>query len=165
MIEVKVAWSAIESHVLGLVNQIKKSKKKYNWIVSLNRGGLYAGVRLSHLMGIRHGVLSVESYSYKKKKDIRGDTVISMVGGFKNGDRVLLVDDIADSGDSLVFAAQRIRDLASNVGQIETATIHYKPKSIVEPNYFAEEVPNDVWVVYPWASLGETRKKKQDAGK
>ena len=122
-------------------------------------------MRLSHLLGVRHGVLSVESYSGKKKKEMRGDTGISMVGEFKSGDRVLLVDDIADSGESLVFASQRIRDFAPKVAKIDTATIHYKPKSIVEPNFIGKKIENDVWIVYPWESLEETAKKKKDANK
>ena len=88
-----------------------------------------------------------------------------MVGEFKSGDRVLLVDDIADSGESLVFASQRIRDFAPKVAKIDTATIHYKPKSIVEPNFIGKKIENDVWIVYPWESLEETAKKKKDANK
>jgi hypothetical protein len=163
MIEVKSAWSAIESHILSLVNQIKKSKKKYNWIVSLNRGGLIPGVRLSYVLGIKHAVLSLESYTKRNSKVSMSVGGLSKIGEFKKKDRFLIVDDIADSGESLIRAMGEI--VPSTFLPIDTATIHYKTKSLVKPSYFAEEVPNNVWVVYPWESLGETRKKKQDARK
>jgi hypoxanthine phosphoribosyltransferase len=165
MIEYSPSWEEIVLLISKIAKLTKKNKKSYNWIISLNRGGLLAGMRMSHLLGVRHGVLSVESYSGKKKKEIRGDTGISMVGEFKKKDRILLIDDIADSGESLVFAVQRIRDFAPQISSIDTATIHYKPKSVVEPTYIGERVDNDVWINYPWESSEETTKKKKDAAK
>lgn len=164
MIEVKPSWEEISSLISNIARETKKKKKSYDWIVSLNRGGLIPGVRLSHILGSRHAVISVESYTKSgKKKPLVADLGISMVGEFKKGNSILIVDDIADSGESLVFAMQRIRSNCPGAKLIDTATIHYKSKSIVCPDFVGKNINNDVWVTFPWESLQETKKKKKDA--
>lgn len=166
MIEAKPSWEEIASLVASLAVQARKRKKKYDWIVSLNRGGLIPGVRLSHILGVKHAVMSVESYTKSgKKKAMVGDNGVSMVGWFGRGDSILIVDDIADSGESLAFAMQRVRSSCPGAKSIDTATIHYKPKSVVEPTFIAKKIEDDIWVVYPWESLEETTKKRRDASK
>jgi hypoxanthine phosphoribosyltransferase len=52
---------------------------------------------------------------------------------------VLVVDDIADSGKTL-----------SQYKKYSTAVLHYKPQSVIIPTYYAEEVKNNLWIVYPF---------------
>lgn len=52
---------------------------------------------------------------------------------------VLIVDDIADSGKTLEL-----------YDQYRTAVLHYKFQSIHIPTYYAKEVANDDWIVYPF---------------
>ena len=52
---------------------------------------------------------------------------------------VLIVDDIADSGVTL-----------SHYIGYKTATLHYKPQSIIKPSYYVETIDNDMWIVYPF---------------
>ncbi len=164
MKELKPSWEDVADIASSIAKMTKK--KKYDWIVSLNRGGLMAGVRLSHILGLRHAVLSVQSYTKNGiQKKLVAETGMSMCGGFDRGDRILIVDDIADSGESLVFATQRVRWACPGAKVIDTATLHYKPKSIIEPTYIGKKVDNDIWVVYPWESLEETKKKRKDVTK
>jgi hypothetical protein len=159
--ERNLSWNKTVSLISKIAKLTKENKKNYDWIISLNRGGLLIGMRLSHLLGTRHGVLSVESYSGKKKKKMKCDTGISMVGDFKKRSSVLLVDDIADSGESLVFAMEKIKDFAPQIYTIDSAAICYKPKSIILPTYIGEKIENDVWINFPWElkTLKETNAK------
>lgn len=164
MLESKLTWDEIASLISNLALQIKKKKKKYDWIVSLNRGGLIPGVRMSHILGARHAVLSIESYTRMgKKKPLIADNGISMIGEFRKRDTILIVDDIADSGESLAFALHRVRASCPEVKAIDTATIHYKARSVVEPTFFAEKINDDIWITFPWESLQETTKKKRNS--
>jgi hypoxanthine phosphoribosyltransferase len=52
---------------------------------------------------------------------------------------VLIVDDIADSGETL---------LPYKIYQ--TAVLHYKMQSEHIPTYYVEEVDDNVWLSYPW---------------
>jgi hypoxanthine phosphoribosyltransferase len=51
----------------------------------------------------------------------------------------LVVDDICDTGITL-----------KNTVGVYTAVLHYKSQSKVIPTYYAEEIENDSWIVYPF---------------
>jgi hypothetical protein len=70
------------------------------------------------------------------------------------GKRILLVDDVADSGASLTVAKKYLRKLGAS--EIRIATLHYKPASAIKPGYFAETT--EAWVNYPW-EREETKKE------
>lgn len=145
-----LTWQDIEELIIELEVQIKATKKKYDWIIGINRGGLVPSVLLSHRLGVSHGVHTVQSYSGKEKRELKSDLYISMIGLIKPNHNILVVDDIADSGDSLSAALKAIRKKDDDAINIDVATLHYKPQSRFKPNYFAKQIENEVWVMYPW---------------
>ena len=80
----------------------------------------------------------------------------------------LLVDDIADTGDSLIAAMNHLEELGYE--NIRTAALHFKPWSSIVPNYYI--IKTQAWVVYPWelkeftyelaSQLSEEGKSHQD---
>ena len=70
-----------------------------------------------------------------------------------NGRRVLIVDDVWDSGRTIMAVRERVLDAG---GIPETAVLHYKPNRTtynnVRPDYYIDET--DAWIVYPW-DVGE----------
>jgi hypoxanthine phosphoribosyltransferase len=81
------------------------------------------------------------------------------------GKRVLLVDDIADSGKSLQLALNYLQ--GQGAAEIKSATLYYKRKSVIQPSFFEKET--DCWVVFPWETRETLReilnshKGKRDA--
>jgi len=69
-----------------------------------------------------------------------------------SGDKVLITDDVADTGETLNGVKGHYIPRA-----IETrvATVHRKPQSIVIPDYCAAET--DRWIIYPWGTRETTR--------
>src|SRR5207237_10208414 len=71
----------------------------------------------------------------------------------RTGRRVLIVDDVWDSGRTIMAVRERVLDTG---GIPETAVLHYKPShtsySDVGPDYYVDET--DAWIVYPW-DVGE----------
>jgi hypoxanthine phosphoribosyltransferase len=67
---------------------------------------------------------------------------------------VLVVDDVADRGDSLILAKKHIQEMGAN--EVKFATLHYKPWSKFKPDYYASE--HSSWIVYPW-EVTETARK------
>ncbi|HON42876.1 MAG TPA: phosphoribosyltransferase family protein, partial [Bacillota bacterium] len=65
------------------------------------------------------------------------------------GKRILVVDDVWDSGRTIVAVRERIERVG---GEPRTAVLHYKPTHSafpdLSPDYHAAEV--DGWIVYPW---------------
>ncbi len=61
--------------------------------------------------------------------------------------KVLVVDDVCDSGKTLKNVSGKMQELGYN---FLTAVLHAKPRRTVDPDIFLEEVPSDVWINYPW---------------
>lgn len=145
---INLKWSQVD----GLVNSVvKQIHKKYDVIIGVNRGGLVPGVLMSHRMNVRHGVTTIESYQGKRKsRKHKIDYHVSMIGQLSPKTRILLVDDIADSGKSLVETIAVLEKLGCPKKNIDTATLHYKHTSCFKPTYFAKQVKEYDWINYPW---------------
>ena len=70
------------------------------------------------------------------------------------GKRVLIVDDVADSGGSLKLAREHI--LQQGSADVRTAVLYVKPWSAVKPDCWAKETR--LWVVFPWENKETIRK-------
>ena len=113
-------------------------------LLPIARGGLTFAHYLSELLDIRD-VLCINSISYDGEKKL--DTVkvsnIPIIGK----KRVLLVDDIADSGDTLKAVLESIM-IKNPDCEIKTATLFYKKTSVIKPDFTIREATE--WIEYFW---------------
>lgn len=132
----------------GLVKQLKnKIKRPPNIVVSIGKGGSIPGVILAEYFDINNLNLGVKSYNnFNQSKMIEYQALPSYES--LRGAHVLLVDDLADTGETLTYALDKFKQ--GKVEEVETATIFKKTGSKFTPDYFVEEVPSDVWIVHPW---------------
>ncbi|MFQ6129233.1 MAG: phosphoribosyltransferase [Candidatus Hadarchaeaceae archaeon] len=140
---VLMSWEEVEEAVTTLADAIKREFDP-DVIVGIARGGLIPAVRLSHLLGNKLlRVIHVRYYKNVglrlKKPELYAD--IKRISG-----KVLVVDDVTDTGTSLEFVLKHLRRKGAK--EIRVATIAYKPKSRFKPDYYTLET--DKWVVFPW---------------
>ncbi len=114
-------------------------------IVGVARGGLTLAHALAEGLDIREvQTLRTELYDKTSKRD-----VLSIFGkcNFKDISRVLVVDDISDSGDTLKAV---MLHLASEHNDIEfkASTLFYKKTSIYKPDFWINEA--DDWIDFFW---------------
>lgn len=64
-----------------------------------------------------------------------------------SGKNVLIVDDITDTGESMMLAKEFVEKL--NPKEIRTATIFHIRTSKFVPDYYSREI-DWVWVMWPW---------------
>ena len=114
-----ISWDELERLVDELCDMIPDNQ--YEGIYAIPRGGLIIGVMMSHKLGLPM-IDRLQSYYGKK---------------------FLIVDDIADTGETL----EKLK--AEIFANAHTATIHYHKQSVVEPSFWVEEKGDD-WIVYPW---------------
>jgi hypoxanthine phosphoribosyltransferase len=151
MVELKFAapsWDEIYSKVIDLSLKIRGSGCKFDCIVGIARGGWIVARLLSDLLDIADiGSLRIEFY-----KDVgthsRSPIVTQPVSIDVRGKSVLAVDDVSDTGSSLVKAVQHLIDMGA--GSVMVATIHVKPWTIFIPDFYIEVT--DAWIIYPWES-------------
>jgi len=60
--------------------------------------------------------------------------------------KVLVVDDVTDTGESLRVVQSHLEERGAT--EVKTATVYYKPWSLVVPDYYEKETRS--WVVFPW---------------
>src|ERR1700756_1680363 len=88
--------------------------------------------------------------SQSKAKKCRVSYHVSMIGNLESKSKVLLVDDIADSGHSLIEVIKILKKLGCKESNIDTATLHYKIQSKFKPTFYGKQVPDYDWLNYPW---------------
>jgi len=115
----------------------------YQGVVSINRGGLPLGVELSHSLQLPHGLVSAHSYDNHEQSDLTWHG--TLLDPMPEGAKVLLVDDIVDTGETMKAADAMVAEAGL---EVETAALHVKPGRSFHPNFYVTETPN--WVVYPW---------------
>jgi len=104
---------------------------------------------------------NLKSYQEDKPRDGAHSTkdivkVISFPSwiDLKKEDKVLIVDDLADTGLTLREIKQM--DTIINWERQDKkdcwvyATLYYKPKTTIQPDYSVKEFDNDEWIVFPW---------------
>ena len=149
----QLTWQDVEKLIAEVSSKIREKSKKYDWIISINRGGLIPGVMLSHELGVSHGVITVTHESgagYPAIDGVIKDLYISGVKLIKPHHSILLFDDIARSGICLSESVSTIRRLDSDAKNVDTGVLHLRKGSILKPTYFAEEIGESNCVVYPW---------------
>jgi hypothetical protein len=67
------------------------------------------------------------------------------------GRKVLLVDDVCDTGDTFELASKHL-DERLKPEQIRTAVLHFKKTSSFTPDYYAGRIVKWRWIIYPWAA-------------
>jgi len=126
-----------------LIKQVEEFNPQV--IVAIARGGLTLAHAMAEGLNIRDvQSIRTELYDATNKRD-----TLSLFGtcSFKNNAKVLVVDDIADSGETLEAVMKNLQELHSNV-DFQSATLFYKDSSIVEPNFWINEA-ND-WIDFFW---------------
>ena len=135
-----------------LANQIQRFfGDDFTHVIGISRGGLIPAVYLSNQLEIREvcavGVRSYVETSQSKLTWYQTPPTIS------SGAKILLVDDLCDTGDTMVAVRDSLQKNGDEIIhdlEIVTATIFYKPKSKYRPDAYWQTVKNDHWVVFPW---------------
>ena len=144
-----ISWSEVERLCQRLAGLVRESGYRPDLVIAIGRGG-YVPARLIcdwlHIMGLTS--IKIEHYlsganrqeeaviRYPLKADIRGL-------------RVLVVDDVNDTGDTLEAAKQHLQTF--HPGEIRTAVMHHKVATRFEVDYYAGKIIKWRWLVYPWA--------------
>ena len=139
----RINWDTAVEYCEQLAHKIDF---KPDVIVGISRGGLVPARILSDILNNKNlAVLGIIFYkgvgARTKSPQITQDLTKDL-----KGKKVLVVDDVSDTGKSLIVA----KDYIANKGasEIKVATLHYKPHSKFKPDYYIRTT--DAWIVYPW---------------
>ncbi|MCI4436611.1 MAG: phosphoribosyltransferase [Ignisphaera sp.] len=149
-----LTWNDIAELSLELAEKVIDSGYRPDVAVAVLRGGYIVAKLLCDYLGV-DSIATVEVKFYKGVGEkAERPVVITPITHDLRGKKVLIVDDVSDSGRTL----QVVIDLARLHGakEVRSATLYLKPWSITIPDYYVRETKS--WIVFPW-EIGEVLKE------
>ena len=144
-----VTWSQVQRLARDLAFRIRKDGFEPDIIVAIGRGGWVPGRLLSDYLGnLNLTEFKVEHYKGTEKQAVA--RIRYPLKADVTGERVLVVDDVTDTGDSFNVALEHIRS-RGEPEQMRTLVLHHKTVSSYVPDYFARGMSEWRWLIYPWA--------------
>lgn len=148
------AWSQIYSMLLNLAEKIHKSSFKPDIIVGVSRGGWPPARVLSDLLN-NPNLANVKAEFYLGVAETKGEPALTQpVSMVVAGKKVLVVDEVADTGRSLKLVKEHLMEKGAK--EVKIVTPYYKPWSIIAPDYYEKETRR--WIVFPWEMKETVRK-------
>ena len=147
-----VSWEQYNTLVERLALKVYDSDWRFNQIICIARGGLRVGDVLSRIYEVPLAILSTHSYT-AEGGTVRGELVIAehmTMTAPRLGERVLLVDDMVDSGHTLETVFKALPQRFAHIVDLRTAVLWYKAHSVFRPNYYIEHLPENPWIHQPF---------------
>ena len=153
-----VSWDEYHNITERLALKVHNSGWQFDQILCLARGGLRPGDVLSRVFDKPLGIMATSSYRAE------GGTIqgrldmakyITMPKGELAG-RVLLVDDLADSGVTLAAVVERLRSMPA-ITELRSAVLWVKGISTFTPDYYVETLPTSPWIHQPFEEYDTLR--------
>lgn len=147
-----VTWDEYHRAIESLVLLVYASGWKFDQVLCLARGGLRPGDVFSRIFDVPLAVLSTSSYrndagTTQGELSIAGH--ITTTSGPLAG-KILLVDDLVDSGVTLQQVQRHLSEQFPAVTEIKSAVIWYKACSSVKPDFYLDYLPANPWIHQPF---------------
>ncbi|WP_394279595.1 phosphoribosyltransferase [Microbacterium sp.] len=154
-----LTWDGFGSATRALARSILADGFEPDVVVAIARGGLLPAGAIAYGLGVKScGALNVEFYTgIGTVLDAPELLPPDLDLGYLPGKKVLLVDDVADSGRTLKLAVEMLVDAGADVRSV---CIFTKPGSVATPDYSWRET--DLWIDFPWSFRGTVA--QEDAG-
>ena len=120
-------------------------------VVAIARGGLLPAGAIAYGLGVKNcGAINVEFYTgIGTVLDAPEVLPPELDMAYLAERRVLLVDDVADSGRALALAVDL---LATQGADVRSVTIYTKPSTVIQPDYAWKDTA--LWIDFPWSAQG-----------
>jgi xanthine phosphoribosyltransferase len=129
------------------IRELRQMIRSYDpdTLLAVARGGLTMGHFLANAMDTRR-LFALNSIHYNGTEKL--DTMeVFNIPDLSDAKKVLILDDIADSGETLVAVLKQLRGRYPEV-QFKIATLFHKPESLIRPDFALKEPP--AWIDFFW---------------
>jgi uncharacterized protein len=153
-----VSWDEYHLLIERLALKVHNSGWQFDQILCLARGGMRPGDVLSRVFDKPLAIMSTSSYR-SEGGTIQGRLDLAKYITMPKGelaDRILLVDDLADSGVTLKAVVDRLRGIPS-ITELRSAVIWTKAVSTYIPDYYVEMLATSPWIHQPFEDYDTLR--------
>lgn len=145
-----------------LASRIREDGWTPDFLIGIGRGGLVPGVYLSHALDVRMLSIDYSSKIYGFGEQLLAEVALRSAAG----DRILLVDDINDSGNTIGILREAIEAAGGDLSNVRVAVIINNSNSLETVDYVARMVDRRAdknWFVFPWESVAPKASLERDA--
>lgn len=154
-----VSYDEYHNLIEKLAIQVHQSGWEFDTILCLARGGMRPGDVLSRIFDKPLAIMSTSSYR-ADAGTVQGQLDIARYITTPKGEiagRVLLVDDLADSGHTLKAVIQTLKQHYSPITELRSAVIWTKAVSVFTPDYSVEYLATNPWIHQPFEAYDSLR--------
>ncbi|CAG1002657.1 xanthine phosphoribosyltransferase [Burkholderiales bacterium] len=147
-----VSWDQYHALIERLALVVHESGYAFDQIICIARGGLRVGDVLSRIYERPLAILSTHSYA-TEGGTVRGDLVIAEHMTMTSptlGSRVLLVDDMVDSGHTLAKVVDELPRRHPRIVSLRSAVLWWKGCSAFRPDFHVEYLADSPWIHQPF---------------
>jgi hypoxanthine phosphoribosyltransferase len=149
-----VSYDEYNNLIEKLAIKLHQSDWEFDTILCLARGGMRPGDVLSRIFEKPLAIMSTSSYRADAGK-VQGHLDIARYITTPKGEiagKVLLVDDLADSGHTLHAVMNMLRTNYAPITELRSAVLWTKALSTFTPDYSVEFLPTNPWIHQPFES-------------
>jgi len=144
-----ISQETVYDLVYKLAAQIRASAYQPDLVVAISRGGFTPARVLCDVLGL-FNLTSIRVVHYRKAAVHEPQAYVQYPLSMDiAGQRILLVDDVNDTGDTLAAARAHLESLGP--AEVRIAVIHEKTRSPLRAEYVGEYLEQWRWLIYPWA--------------
>ena len=145
----KISVEAVVDASDRLARSVRESGFRPDAVIAVARGGFMPARFVCDFLGISRLLsLKVQHYGAGARAQARAE-VTEPLGSQIRDARVLVVDDVNDSGETLEAARPYLEGLEP--AAIRTAVLHEKANTACRADFVAETIDEWRWILYPWA--------------
>lgn len=142
-----LTWRQVEDLSLKLAAQLPGG---FDALLVITRGGMVPACIISERVNLRSILVAAVMFYTDVARTLDQPVFLQFPSDpLLNGKRILVVDDVWDSGKTIMAVRERVLRAG---GQPTTAVLHYKPTYSKfpgeRPDFYVEEAED--WIVYPW---------------
>jgi hypoxanthine phosphoribosyltransferase len=152
----RLNWLEFEKIIQQTVKKIGRQGIKYDAIMGISRGGLVPGVLLSHRLGVKNfQIAKVVSYKFDAVSSGKVKPKIEYLDykKIKRGQRILIADDIADTGETLAVLMDELK--RQTKAKFDIFVVTKSAKLRLPPSLKLKFIGriSHRWVIFPWEEL------------
>ena len=154
-----VSYDEYHNLIEKLAIRIHQSGWEFDTILCLARGGMRPGDILSRIFDKPLAIMSTSSYR-AEAGTLQGVLDIARYITTPRGEiagKVLLVDDLADTGKTLKEVIDRLRNDYAPITELRSAVIWTKGVSSFKADYSVESLPSNPWIHQPFEGYDAMR--------
>ncbi|MBP6564671.1 MAG: phosphoribosyltransferase [Burkholderiales bacterium] len=160
-----VSWDRYNTLIERLALVVHESGYEFDQIICIARGGLRVGDVLSRIYDKPLAILSTHSYA-AEAGTVRGELVIAEHMTMTSptlGSRVLLVDDMVDSGHTLAMVVAELPKRHPHIVALRSAVLWWKACSVFRPDFHVDYLPDNPWIHQPFEIYDRMRPQELKA--